>query len=167
MLQLKPLSKEGIQNALEKATRYRLLNDPWQAESICRDILEVDPENQEALNMLILSISDQFGSRTAMSLPKALELVTRLKDDYARTYYKGLIYERKANAALKRSTPHSGYIAYDHLHQAMQCYEEAEQLHPEKNEESILRWNACVRMIQQRKLKPAPPDDGIQPFLDV
>ena len=36
--------------ALEKALRYRLLNEPVEAESICRDVLEVDPDNQAALD---------------------------------------------------------------------------------------------------------------------
>jgi hypothetical protein len=51
MYELKPLSREAIPAALEKAYRYRLLNEPLEAESICRDILEADPENQEATVM--------------------------------------------------------------------------------------------------------------------
>ena len=33
MLELKPLSKEGIAGALARVERYRLLNEPEQAES--------------------------------------------------------------------------------------------------------------------------------------
>ena len=49
MFELKPLSHEGIPAALEKAMRYRLLNEPGEAESICHDVLRIDPDNQQAL----------------------------------------------------------------------------------------------------------------------
>jgi hypothetical protein len=61
MFKLKPLSRDGIHRALAKVERYRLLNEPWEAESICRDVLDVDPENQEALVSLVLAQADQFG----------------------------------------------------------------------------------------------------------
>jgi len=49
MAELKRLHKDAIPAALEKAERYRLLNEPGEAESICLDILAVDPDNQRAL----------------------------------------------------------------------------------------------------------------------
>jgi len=55
MFQIKPLSKENIPAALEKAERYRLLNEPMPTESICLDILEADPENQKAIVTLLLA----------------------------------------------------------------------------------------------------------------
>jgi len=58
--ELKSLSVEGIPAALERAQRYRLLNEPSQAESICLDILATEPENQPAITLLLLSLSDQF-----------------------------------------------------------------------------------------------------------
>lgn len=48
VFELKPLSKKAIPRAIEKADRYRLLNEPSDAESICLDVLAVDPENQRA-----------------------------------------------------------------------------------------------------------------------
>jgi hypothetical protein len=45
-LHLKPISKDGIPEAISKAELYRNLNEPGEAESICRDILAADPENQ-------------------------------------------------------------------------------------------------------------------------
>lgn len=167
MFKLKPLSEKAIPKALEKAMRYRLLNDPWQAESICRDILSVDPDNQEAVITLILSITDQFDSKFRTSLSKALKMVSDLDSEYQRNYYKGLIYERQAIAALKRGNPRSGYIAFEHLTEAMEWYDKAEKSQSEDNEESILRWNACARMITQYKLEPAPEEKGTQPFLDA
>ena len=56
MYELKPLSREAIPAALEKAHRYRLLNEALEAESICRDILAADPVNQEATVTLLLAI---------------------------------------------------------------------------------------------------------------
>ena len=61
MFQLKPIAKTSIPRALEKAERYRLLNEPRQAESICLDILAVDSSNQAALIILLLALTDQFG----------------------------------------------------------------------------------------------------------
>lgn len=167
MPELKPISKEAIPQALDKAMHYRLLNQPWQAESICRDILRTDPDNQQAVYTLILAITDQFEGKYKTSLNQAQEMVSKLTDNYQTEYCLGLIFERQARAALKRTTPRAGYIAYGHLRSAMQHYQNAEKIRPEANEESILRWNACARFINQHKLKPAPDDTGAQPFLDV
>ena len=49
---LKPLSRDAVPAALIKAERYRLLNEPGEAESICLDILQVDPANRDATVML-------------------------------------------------------------------------------------------------------------------
>lgn len=167
MPELKPLSQDAIPQALEKATRYRLLNQPWQAESICRDILRADPDNQEAVYTLVLAITDQFEGKHKSSLKQAREIVSKLNDDYQSEYCIGLVYERQARAAVKRKTPRAGYIAFEYLGRAMQHYEEAEKIRPENNDESILRWNACVRFTKQHDLKPAPDDKREQPFLDV
>ena len=60
MFELKPLNHEAIPSALEKANRYRLLNEPGAAESIYLDILAIDPDNQEALVNIVLAMSDRF-----------------------------------------------------------------------------------------------------------
>ena len=167
MPELKPISKDAIPQALDKAMRYRLLNQPWQAESICRDILRTTPNHQQAIYTLILAMTDQFESSYKTSLQKAKEVVSRLTDDYQKEYCLGLILERQAKAALKRSTPRAGFMAYEFLGKAMKHYENAEELREEGNEESILRWNSCARFIDHHKLKPAPDDQRNQPFLDV
>src|SRR5262249_34686502 len=59
-LKLKPISREGIPQAIAKVERYRYLNEPGEAESICRDILAVEPDHQVGLRLLGLSITDQF-----------------------------------------------------------------------------------------------------------
>ena len=168
MSNLKTISKEAIPQALEKAMHYRLLNDPWQAESICRDILRTDPKNQEAVYALILAITDQFEGKFKKSLSHALEKVSDLTDEYKEEYCRGLIFERQARAALTRHTPRAVYIAYGYMERAMNHYKNAEQIRPETNEESILRWNACARYIKEHNLVPPPSEEkGAQPFLDV
>jgi len=44
--ELKTLSPESVPRALAKAERYRLLNEPVEAESICLDVLAVDPQSR-------------------------------------------------------------------------------------------------------------------------
>jgi hypothetical protein len=148
MFELKALPKESVAAALEKAERYRLLNEPWEAGSICRDILEADPENQGARIVLLLSLTDQFRtSGNAKALERAREVVEGLSGEYERAYYSGIICERKAKAILARSSPGSGPLTYDWLRRAMEWYEKAEALRPPGNDDAVLRWNTCARMI--------------------
>src|SRR6185295_15240261 len=102
MYQLKPLSREAIPAALEKAHRYRLLNEPLEAESICRDILDVEPDNEEAIVSLLLALTDQFEERPNPCLEQAREVLSRMPDEYSRIYHAGIICERRAKAQLKR-----------------------------------------------------------------
>ncbi len=156
MFELKPLSKEALPAALEKAVRYRLLNEPMQAESICRDILRVDPDHQEALINLVLALTDQFNQRLAVNFAEAEKIVGRLGEEYARLYYRGIMCERRANAHHRHGGPGSGPVAYDWLRRAMEQYERASELRPPGNDEAILRWNTCVRLIRRhRELRPA------------
>lgn len=167
MFQLKLLSKESIPKALVKAKHYRLLNEPWQTESICKDILQVEPNHQEALLTLILAISDQFVLEGTSSEAQANKLCHQLVDKYEQNYYRGIIAERSGRAALKRATPRAKYIAYECYRTAMELYEEADRIHPEKNQDALLRWNACVRRIQEFNLEPAPEEYRGHAFLDV
>jgi hypothetical protein len=152
---LKPISKEGIALALQKAERYRLLNDSTAAESICLDVLEVDPGNQQALVMLLLSITDQFGDDLGEGVRRAREVLPKLRDEYKRAYYAGIICERRAKAQLRQSGPSAERIAHDWLREAMVWYERAERLRPSDNDEALLRWNTCVRILSRNeRMKP-------------
>ncbi|HWT82439.1 MAG TPA: hypothetical protein VN648_26945, partial [Candidatus Methylomirabilis sp.] len=115
MFELRLISKQGIPKALEKAERYRLLNEPWQAESICLDVLRTDPENQEALVMLLLSLTDQFDKGLADGSKQAREILPRLHSEYDRAYYAGIISERQAKAQLDQGGRANGVIAYHWL----------------------------------------------------
>ncbi len=153
---LKPIAKAAIPRALEKAERYRLLNEPAQAESICLDVLAVEPDDQHALVTLILSVTDRFGSSGAPGVHVAREYVGRLEDPYQRHYYEGLVWERDARARLGR--PMGASFAYEGFRSAMAHYEQASSLSPADDNEAILRWNACVRTIQQGNLRPRPAE---------
>ena len=156
MFKLKPLSEEAVPSALEKATCYRYLNEPAEAESICLDILEVQPDHQQALITLILALTDQFDRDLSKTFPKAREAVKRLTDDYCRIYYRGIICERRAKVHFERGGPGSGHLAYDWFRQAMEAYEKAIGKRLAGNDDAILRWNACARVIMNNSgLKPA------------
>jgi hypothetical protein len=148
MFDLKALSPDAVPRALAKAERYRLLNEPSEAESICLDALEVDPSNQEVIMTLVLALTDQFDDNTS-ALPEAWKLIDRLRDDYDQAYYAGIICERRAKAHLRHGTPGSGSRAYGWLREAMIWYERAEAIRPANNDDSILRWNACARLIMR------------------
>lgn len=167
MQHLKPLHKSAIPKALTRAKHYRLLNEPWQAESICRDILSVEPDNQSALLNLVLAKTDQFGTAKENTYSEAKRACAKLKDEYKRHYYRGIIEERRGKEALNRNTHRVKYIAYEHYRRAMEFFEEAEKIHPPGNEDAILRYNACSRRIKEFNLRSAPDEGHIQPFLDV
>jgi hypothetical protein len=154
MFQIKPISKESIPTALEKAERYRLLNEPMLAESICLDILEADPENHHAIITMILAITDQFGTSLQSDTNKIKQLLARLPDEYDRQYYSGLICERQGKAKLGKRMPDGGSVAYEWLRDAMDHYEKAEAIRPPGKDDSILRWNTCARLIMRHNLKP-------------
>ena len=134
--ELKPISKASIPAALQKAERYRMINDPSSAESICLDVLEVDPENQQALVTLLLAITDQLVDGPAEGARRAQELLPRLGDEYKRMYYAGIICERCAKAQLRRGAMGSGEVAYHWFREAMEWYEKAEARRPRGNDEA-------------------------------
>lgn len=157
MFELKLIDKEAIPRSLEKAERYRLLNEPGEAESICLDILQIEPDNQQALITQLLAITDQFDE--GININQARQLLPSLNNEYNRFYYAGIIYERRANAVLKQGNPGSKATAYDCLREAMSWYEKAETIHPVGNEDAVLRWNTCARIIiRNPDLIPKPEE---------
>lgn len=165
MFDLKKIHPDAIPQALEKAHFYRLLNEPGAAESICLDVLEIDPENQQALITLLTALTDRFNKGYAVGATKARDVLPRIKDHYQRAYYAGLISERQAKARLNQGGPGSSHDAYEHLREAMTFFEQAEACRPEGNDDSILRWNACARIIMQNHLAPRAAEGG-EPYLE-
>ena len=153
MFQLKRISKESIPSAIEKAERYRLLDEPGLAESICLDILEADPQNTKAVIILLLSITDQFGSTSSGDINRARQLLPKLQNDYEKNYYAGIICEREGIAIFNRNT-HAQFTVYEWLTEAMEFFEKAEAIRPTGNDDAIMRWNTCARLIMRHHLKP-------------
>jgi len=166
MYELKPLSKEAIPAALEKAHRYRLLNEALEAESICRDILAADPGNQEATVTLLLALTDQLEERPSPCLEQARQLLPQISDAYGRHYYAGIICERRAKAQLKRGGLHAGYIAHDWFKEAMEHFEKAGAIRPPGNDGAILRWNTCARILMSHPHLQAGPQERWEPPLE-
>lgn len=149
MFELKPISKDTIPAAFERAERYRQMNEPLDAESICLDILNIDPDNQRALETLLLAISEQFGAGLYPAYEKAMDILCRLKEVSSRTFYEGLIYERRAKALLKLNGLGAGKMAYGWFKKAMHSYDMAIELGPPRKDDAVLRWNTCARVIMQ------------------
>lgn len=154
-LELKTITPDGLQAAIERAEHYRLLNQPVQSQSICHDVLAVEPDNQWARVVLLLAMTDEFKT-AGSSAAAAKEHADQLVDDYQRFYYNGIIAERQTRALLTKSP--GAALAYEGFREAMEWFEKAAELRPEGNDDAILRWNACVRAIRDDKLRPRPPE---------
>ncbi|HYZ90099.1 MAG TPA: hypothetical protein VE620_12445 [Myxococcales bacterium] len=147
MFELKPLSPTAVPRAIAKAERYRLLNEPQEAASICHDILRTAPDNQEVLVMLLLAITDQFARGSDQHMFDAQRTLEKLRGDYERAYYSGIVCERWVKAQVKDGG-HVGSVSGWFL-EALDWYQKAQKLSPPGNEDAVLRWNACVRFLEQ------------------
>ena len=159
MHELKIISAEAIPRAMQKAERYRLLNQSWATESICLDILQVEPEHQQVLVMLLLSLTDQFGAEPRELARRARVVLGRLSDPYQHHYYAGIIDERLAHAQLALGAMHAEAMAHASLRAAMASFEKAEALRKSGNDDAILRWNTCARTLERLRL--AEEHDGV------
>jgi hypothetical protein len=158
MRELKPLSRDAVDAALAKAERYRFLNEPGEAESICLDVLAVDATNQPALITLLLALTDQFGGAPDAH-QRARDTLASLESEYDKAYYAGIIAERRAKAQLAHGGPGSSVGAYDWIAEAMRYFERAEWLRPSGNDDARLRWNACARLLDRHPhLRPTVDD---------
>jgi hypothetical protein len=158
MSELRKIHAESIPRAISKAERYRLLNEPREAESICKDVLAIDPEHQEASVILLLAITDQFPHKR-LKLKDAKALLPSLKDDYTRHYYTGVALERWAKRLLAEGG--HDYASYEYLTEAMASYDKAQAIAGPSNEDATLRWNTCARMIVRYNLEPSAIEGGV------
>jgi tetratricopeptide (TPR) repeat protein len=166
MYELKPISRDAIPRAIQKAERYRLLNQSWAAESICLDILEIDPDNQQVLVMLVLALTDIHSGVAASGVKRAKEYLARITDDYQRAYYSGMIAERRGQTLLAQGGMGSGGMAYDSLREAMEWYEKAEALRAPGNDDAILRWNTCARVLAGNSHLAPSTGEPYEPILE-
>ena len=166
MFELKLLSLESVPGALAKAERYRLLNQPWEAECIYSDVLQVDPENQDAAVGLLLAITDQFEQGLSEGVRKARDVLPRIADEYQRAYHAGIICERRAKVLLHQARPGAGATAIELLGEAKDWYEKAEALRPPGNDDVLLRWNACARLLMRHPRALSATAATFHPYSD-
>ncbi len=151
--ELKKIDEGAVATAVEKAEHYRLLNDPSQAESICLDVLEVQPDHQTAKRTLILALTDQFADGASTSRVRlARKHAKALESEYEQVYYEALIFEREGRAYLAKGLASEN--AYECFRDAMELFDKAAELADDGNPDPILRWNSCVRTIEDHKLEP-------------
>jgi hypothetical protein len=156
--ELKSISVQSIPEALAKVERYRLLNEPVLAESICLDVLAIAPDHQQALISLLLARTDQFQSNP--NARAAQEVLAQIRGDYEQAYYAGIVWERLGSARIRQGAAGAGASAYHALREAMDHYERAIKVSPPGNDDAILRWNTCARTIMQNSdIRPAPETD--------
>jgi hypothetical protein len=164
MFTLKSISRDSVEASLAKAERYRLLNEPNEAESICRDILIVDTGNRQARISLILALTDQIQQDSSV-FSKAMNEISCLGTAYDRAYYSGIAWERRAKAFYLAGGHQAGGHIHEWLVKALSLFEEAERLRPPDNDDAVLRWNACVRFLDRHKEIRPSAEEVSEPIL--
>ena len=159
MEQIKPIAAGDVEAALALAERCRATREPDVAESICLDVLEVEPGHQRAVVLLLLARTDQLESGLPHGVARAREALAWLDGDYDRAYYGGIICERQARAVLAHRGKRSGFVSYDWFQLAMEHYDDAAGLDPARPEPR-LRHNGCMRAIERHAHCEAAPSDG-------
>jgi tetratricopeptide (TPR) repeat protein len=142
----KRLGERNLEAALAKAEQYRALNEPEEAESICRDVLEESPADQRALRTLGLALTDRFAVEWRGVFDEAVGVFAKLTSPYERVYYTGVAWERCAKAQIAQGQAHNAAHA---LERALDAFAEAERVGPKDTPDPVLRWNRCVRMVDQ------------------
>ena len=165
MFDLKKIHKDAVSQALERAHFYRLLNEPGAAESICLDVLEIDPDNQDALVALILAITDRFTKGYAVGADSGQRAVAAPQGRISARLLRRDRLRAAGKARLQHGGPGSSHDAYEWLRDAMEWYEKAEAIRPAGNDDPILRWNACARIIMRNHLAPRLADAS-EPYLE-
>jgi hypothetical protein len=146
-VQLKRLGTRNLEAALAKAEQYRALNEPEEAESICRDVLVESPDHQHALKTLGLALTDRFAVEWRGVFDEAVAVFHKLTSAYERVYYTGVAWERCAKAQIaEKQQAHNAAHA---LEKALECFAEAERVGAKDTPDPVLRWNRCVRMLDR------------------
>lgn len=147
------IHQDSIGTVLDKARQYRALREPDLAISICIDVFAVDSDNQDALVVYILALTDQYShGGTKVKDKRIIQTIAKLESAFHRHYYTGIFLERKARAWLKN--PMSQSFAYEGLMEAIAEYEMAEKMVPVHCSDPILRYNSCLRTIEKEHLQP-------------
>lgn len=156
--ELKKLPKGEVSTALAMAQSCRDVSEPEEAASICLDVLQMDPGNQDALVLLLLARTDLLERGAPGGVDRAREPLSNLDSEYHREYYSGIICERQARYLLGSRGRHTSFVAWDWFQYALDHFETAARLAPERVEPP-LRFNACVRLIEDNRHCVPSPDE--------
>jgi hypothetical protein len=160
-LELKPLPGGDLAEALALAERCRTSGEPEEAESVCLDVLDANPQDERALVLLLLVRTDLLERGLPGAVDRARELLPRMASEFDRAYYGGVICERQAKYLLRQRGKRTGFVAYDWFRYAMEEYEAAMALEPER-QEPVLRWNACARTLMRNPHCTPDPDERLE-----
>jgi tetratricopeptide (TPR) repeat protein len=142
--ELKALGARNLAAAVTLAKHYRDLNQPEEAESICRDILGVAPDNDDAWRTLGLALTDQFPTSWMTLFDEACAAFAKLRSEYERVYYTGIAWERFAKAQLVAGRADNAIHAFE---EAIERFEAADKLGPADDPAPVLHYNRCVRAL--------------------
>jgi tetratricopeptide (TPR) repeat protein len=143
-IELKPLAEKNLDAAVALAKHYRDLNQPDDAESICRDVLAVSPEDVDARRTLGLALTDRFPTAWMTLFDEACAAFARLPSEFERVYYTAIAWERYAKAQLEAGREHNAIHAFE---EALGRFEQAERLAPKDDPAPVLHYNRCVRAL--------------------
>ena len=144
--ELKRLADKNLGAAIALAKHYRDLNQPEEAESICRDVLEVAPTDADALRTLGLALTDRFSSQWIALFEEACATFEKLPSDYERVYYVGIAWERYAKAQLESGRARNAIHAFE---EALERFEQASAFAAKDDPAPILHYNRCVRALTE------------------
>ena len=142
--ELKKLGAKNLAAAITLAKHYRDLNQPEEAESICRDVLDMAPDNEEAWRTLGLALTDRFPTAWMSLFDEACAAFEKLSSPYERVYYTGIAWERFAKAQLLAGRTHNAMHAFE---EALGRFDEAERCAQKEEPAPILHYNHCVRAL--------------------
>ena len=142
--ELKQLRARNLTAAVALAKHYRDLNQPEDAESICRDILEVSPGDDDAWRTLGLALTDQFPASWMTLFDDACAAFAKLSSKYERMYYTALAWERYAKAQLVAGRANNAIHAFE---QAVRLFDKADEIGMADDPGPILHYNRCVRAL--------------------
>jgi len=142
--ELKQLRARNLRAAVDLAKQYRDLNQPEDAESICRDVLEVSPYDEDAWRTLGLALTDQFASSWMMLFDEACAAFSNLRSEYEKLYFTGVAWERYAKAQLGAGHSNNAIHAFE---QAMELFDRADGLGSADDPRPVLHYNRCVRAL--------------------
>ena len=61
---------------------------------------------------------------------------------------------------MDQNTPYSGGMAHDFLSSALEHYEAAAGMRPAGNDDALLRWNTCARLMNSHGVAPHQDEPG-------